>query len=320
LTATLADRYFILAIEDAMTYRMWRLSEAGPGNLGLACTDDGLLFGRTPLIERRNGRFAVRERDEIERLLQHGHRYIGEADRLMPGLAVVARALNADDPCLARIAAVQLKLPDLPNEAARAAMEAEDSLIKYARDEGGSTDWDPALHPRTGTPPNPGWFAPTDGGHDSPGVHVAENQLDSRRTDAAPATNSERVNLAPEYGIDRRAETGPPGTKDKPLGGEFWSNVRAAVTNWLQEMCPNMTSKAAGWWANGRGGKPLRLMWAFLSLQGPCSAARQSVCQRFYQLLVSAAVRLKPARWRRREQVRRARLSPLSPKSKPISA
>ena len=64
-----------------MTYRMWRLSEAGPGNLGLACTDDGLLFGRTPLIERRNGRFAVRERDEIERLLQHGHRYIGEADR-----------------------------------------------------------------------------------------------------------------------------------------------------------------------------------------------------------------------------------------------
>jgi hypothetical protein len=238
LTATLADRYFILAIEDAMTYRMWRLSEAGPGNLGLACTDDGLLFGRTPLIERRNGRFAVRERDEIERLLQHGHRYIGEADRLMPGLAVVARALNADDPCLARIAAVQLKLPDLPNEAARAAMEAEDSLIKYARDEGGSTDWDPALHPRTGTPPNPGWFAPTDGGHDSPGVHVAENQLDSRRTDAAPATNSERVNLAPEYGIDRRAETGPPGTKDKPLGGEFWSNVRAAVTNWLQEMVP----------------------------------------------------------------------------------
>ena len=124
-----------------MTYRMWRLSEAGPGNLGLACTDDGLLFGRTPLIERRNGRFAVRERYEIERLLQHGHRYIGEADRLMPGLAVVARALNADDPCLARIAAVQLKLPDLPNEAARAAMEAEDSLIKYARDEGDSTDW-----------------------------------------------------------------------------------------------------------------------------------------------------------------------------------
>jgi hypothetical protein len=31
----------------------WRLSEAGPDNLGLACTDDGLLLGHTSLIERR---------------------------------------------------------------------------------------------------------------------------------------------------------------------------------------------------------------------------------------------------------------------------
>jgi hypothetical protein len=66
-----------------MTYHMWRLSEAGPDDLGLACTDDGLLLGGTPLIERRDGRFVVRDRDEIERLLQRGHRYIGEADRLM---------------------------------------------------------------------------------------------------------------------------------------------------------------------------------------------------------------------------------------------
>jgi hypothetical protein len=43
------------------------------------------------------------------------------------------------------------------------ALVAEDALIKYARDGGGSTDWNPALHPRTGAPPNPGWFAPTDG-------------------------------------------------------------------------------------------------------------------------------------------------------------
>jgi len=43
------------------------LGEAGPDNLGLACTDDGLLLGRTPLIERRDGRFVVRERDDIER-------------------------------------------------------------------------------------------------------------------------------------------------------------------------------------------------------------------------------------------------------------
>ena len=146
-----------------MTYQFWRLSEAGPDNLGLACTDDGLLLGRTPLIERRDGRSVVRERDEIERLLKRAYPGEPAVHRLMPGLATVASALNANDQCLARIAAVHLKIPDLPNQAARNALEAEDSLIKYARDQGGRTDWNPALHPRAGPPPNPGWFATTGG-------------------------------------------------------------------------------------------------------------------------------------------------------------
>jgi hypothetical protein len=33
-----------------MTYQFWRLSDVGPDNLGLACTNDGLLLGQTPLI------------------------------------------------------------------------------------------------------------------------------------------------------------------------------------------------------------------------------------------------------------------------------
>jgi hypothetical protein len=57
-----------------MIHHVWRLSEPGDGNLGLACTEQGLLLGRTPLIERRNGRFAVRERSEIERLLSRAYR------------------------------------------------------------------------------------------------------------------------------------------------------------------------------------------------------------------------------------------------------
>jgi len=62
---------------------------------------------------------------------------------------------------------VQLRVPDLPGLFARRGMEAEDLLIKRAR--GGEdgrlarTGWDPAEHPRAGVPPNPGWFAPTDG-------------------------------------------------------------------------------------------------------------------------------------------------------------
>src|ERR1700692_461124 len=43
-----------------MIHHVWRLSEGGDDNLGLAVTGDGLVLGRTPLIERRGGRFVVR--------------------------------------------------------------------------------------------------------------------------------------------------------------------------------------------------------------------------------------------------------------------
>ena len=140
---------------------VWRLSEATADNLGLACTEDGLLLGQTPLIERRDEHFVVREWIEIERLLRRAYGTEVAASRLMPGLATVACALNANDPCLARIAAVHLKIPDLPNAAARNAIAAEDVLIK-------SADWNPDLHPRAGAPPNPGWFVPTRDGDASP--------------------------------------------------------------------------------------------------------------------------------------------------------
>jgi hypothetical protein len=74
-------------------------------------------------------------------------------DRLMPGLALIASALNANDQAAAPIAAVHLQIPGLPGPAARNAMVAEDALIKYARGGGGASDWNADLHPRTGTPP-----------------------------------------------------------------------------------------------------------------------------------------------------------------------
>ena len=122
--------------------RFWRMNERTVDNLGLACTEDGLFLGRTPLIERRGQRFVVREDGEIERLLKRAYQTEPPVKRLMHGLATVAAALNADDQCLARIAAVHLQMPDLPGEAARRGMEAEDVLIK-------SGDWNPALHLRT---------------------------------------------------------------------------------------------------------------------------------------------------------------------------
>jgi hypothetical protein len=162
-----------------MIHQVWGLSEPGDGNLGLACTEHGLLLGRTPLIERRNGRFAVRERSEIERLLSRAYRAELPLERLMKGLATVASALNANDPGLARIAAVHLRIPDLPSLAARDEMEAADILIK-------SVDWNPALHPRAGTAPNPGWFAPSAGFRGKPALRTAQHQQPNQGTDAPP--------------------------------------------------------------------------------------------------------------------------------------
>jgi hypothetical protein len=148
-----------------------------------------LLLGRTLLIERREGRFVVRERNEIERLLRRAYLNVPPIDRLMPGLGTVAAALNANDPCLARIAAVHLRVPDLPNRSARSDLEAEDVLIK-------SVDWNPALHPRSGAPPNPGWFAPSDGsGKEASSITVAQNDDPTQRSNASAGVSDDRVRL-----------------------------------------------------------------------------------------------------------------------------
>jgi hypothetical protein len=183
-----------------MMHHFWRLSEGGDNNLGLACTDDGLFLGRTPLIERRDGRFTVRDRGEIERLFRRIDRTEPAVNRLMPGLHTVASAMNANDACLARIAAVHLRIPDLADPAARDRLEAEDALIKYA-------DWNPALHPRAGVPPNPGWFAPTDGSGNEPSpVRIAENDQPISRSDAAQSIGENRAVLPPGQRNDELAD------------------------------------------------------------------------------------------------------------------
>jgi hypothetical protein len=145
-----------------MIHRVWRLSEnSGDDNLGLACAEQGLMLGRTALIEQRDGRFVVRERAEIERLLSRAYRKQLSVDRIMSGLETVTAALNANDQGLARIAAVHLRIPDLPDLAARDAMEAEDVLIKCLRQRELK---DEIRKASPDDPKHPGWPAGTEGG------------------------------------------------------------------------------------------------------------------------------------------------------------
>ena len=87
-------------------------------------TEDGLLLGRTLLIDRQGATFAVRRAGEIKRMLNRAYRTDLAVDRIMPGLNTVAAALNAHDPGLARIAAVHLRIPDLLDQAARDRLES----------------------------------------------------------------------------------------------------------------------------------------------------------------------------------------------------
>jgi hypothetical protein len=181
---------------------------------------------------------------KIARLVKYSFPDGVAVDRLMPGLATVASALNANDQAFARIAAVHLQIPNLPGPAARNAMVAEDALIKYARDEGGGTNWNPALHPRADVPPNPGWFA-TKGGpqhelnQDGSNLHdarrrFAETQDRSRRTDAG-STDDARETLLPGNPMDEPAAFADRfAPSNQPDGSSFWSDVWPAIRNWLQ--------------------------------------------------------------------------------------
>jgi hypothetical protein len=95
-------------------------------------------------------------------------------------------------------------MPDLASAAVRDALAAEDLLIKYVRDGGaGAANWNPALHPRAGTPPNPGWFATTGGAsHDAPTMRVAEDDSQARRSDASPDAVDDWGHLPPAKRID----------------------------------------------------------------------------------------------------------------------
>ncbi|MFZ3234963.1 MAG: hypothetical protein WA184_06270 [Stellaceae bacterium] len=160
--------------------QLWKLSSGDDWGLGLSCTEDGLYLGGTALVERHEGSYAVRPRAELERLLVRAYGAGFVLDGVMPGFRVVAAALGERNLCLAQIAAVHLRMPDFPDTASRNSVEAEDRLIKAKRSDGwlARSGWDPAEHPRAGGPPNPGWFAPTDGAQTP--TQTAQGEEDER--------------------------------------------------------------------------------------------------------------------------------------------
>jgi SCP1.201-like deaminase len=136
------------------------------GQNGVSCDADGVYVGDVPLLtcsktSGANKSWVVRPISQLNDELSTLYRLPIDAARKANALTLIATAFNRGDMAMAAIATVQMQFPDPPPLAKGVESGAEierrttglyhSALLKF---------WDPAKHPRTGTPPNRAWFAP----------------------------------------------------------------------------------------------------------------------------------------------------------------
>lgn len=138
---------------------------------GLQCDGHGLFLGDAPLLEEESGRGHWRPRpiDELNRDLTARYGLPVDLSSKVGGLAAISRAIEKGDATYAQLLALQLELPDLPEDPGRT---DEGALVKIAaglRQSGllKLLEWDESKHPRwpAGSPDGVGGeFAPAGGG------------------------------------------------------------------------------------------------------------------------------------------------------------
>jgi Restriction endonuclease fold toxin 5 len=118
----------------------------------------------------RKGVWGRRDERDLSRDLSKRYGFPLDIERKRKGIDAVAAALANGKFARAQIAALLLQLPDPPKSSGihpdglqkrRLAADLAASRLLKA-----DADWDDK-HPRTGAPPNPGWFAPTSGAHEA---------------------------------------------------------------------------------------------------------------------------------------------------------
>ena len=168
----------------------------------LECDADGLRVGGVALLARdARGAWTKRDGSELNRELSKLYGLPLDCERKGRALEAVAAALTNGELARAQIGALLLRLPDPPASAGAQADGSEkqrlvDGLLA-CRLLKADADWDDK-HPRTGAPPNPGWFAPTSGATEAPGEPKAS---------PSPATGAPRVDAALAF-VARAPATG----------------------------------------------------------------------------------------------------------------
>lgn len=160
------------------------LLAAEPASGAVSCGVNGVFVGDVPLLQAAGGgagakrQWSVRPASELNEELSAQYGLPVDVAAKANALALIAAAFNRGDLAMAAIATVQMQFPDPPpltkgreteDEVACRALELHRSrLLKF---------WDPAKHPRTGTPPNPGWFAHVPGGTEGSPVTPVASRL-----------------------------------------------------------------------------------------------------------------------------------------------
>lgn len=144
--------------------RLFTLAEEGISE-GIRCSSHGAVVGGVPLLRRISGpggatRWLPRDTAELDAELSERYALPVDFAAKADGLATIAQALNDGNVALAQIATLHLRLPDPPMAKSFTSLEAAIALATELYRAGIlKGDWDPSKHPRTGAPPNPGWFA-----------------------------------------------------------------------------------------------------------------------------------------------------------------
>jgi hypothetical protein len=162
--------YVLLNFRISQESRMGEMSFARyfrlcPGRI--ECDADGLRVGGVALLAREaKGGWTRRDEGDLSRELSKLYGFPLDFGRICRGVDAVAASLANGELARAQIAALLLRLPDPPAAEGAQPNALEERFL--ARDLiacgllKADADWDDK-HPRTGAPPNPGWFAPTAG-------------------------------------------------------------------------------------------------------------------------------------------------------------
>jgi hypothetical protein len=109
---------------------------SGAATLGLSCDEDGIFLGDYALVRPitdAKGRHLYRARPLAEiniALAAADRRAVDFSDRIA-GLRSAARYLTAGEWAVAKIAAVQLRIPDLPDAAAASRLRKAEELLRF---------------------------------------------------------------------------------------------------------------------------------------------------------------------------------------------